>query len=419
MSDNTRMVAGSKEYPQGGGTEAFELIRHLGSGGFAHTYCARVLDADLIDEFQTDVVALKIPLNKKKGIQLKKEITLNGALYLHLKQLLGKNLVRCLGFESFRSQVVMVMEHVSGGNLRDRIGGVGRQKPLPLGEALDVVKGILAGLQVIHDARVFHRDIKPENILMDGAIPKIADLGISRMLDSNELASTTTGTIYYMSPEILGDEGASFPADIWSVGVTFYEMLTGRLPFGGANTPIGTTVDLIRTKMPTPPSDLDKSIPRPINDIVLKALCKEPGGRFCSAAEMLAALENLKDTKTTQVESKLASIRELLQSNEKLSVVEARMRDLVRQYPEEGEVYQLLGEFLNRCERFDDAIQTFKKGLRHVAENPMLRWDLALAYQKIGNPQAAVSNLEKALSLGLDPSLQRHARMLLKALRGS
>lgn len=419
MSDNTRMVAGNKEYPQGGGTEAFELLQHLGSGGFAHTFSARVLDADLIEEFQTDIVALKIPINKKKGIQLKKEITLNGAVYLQLKQLQGKNLVRCLGFESFRDQVVMVMEHVVGGSLRDKIGGIDHQKPLPYTDALEIIKGVLTGLQVIHEARVFHRDIKPENILMDGAIPKIADLGISRMLDSNELASTTSGTIPYMSPEILGAEGASFPSDIWSVGVTFYEMLTGRLPFGGGNTPIGTMVNLILTKCPASPSALDASIPRPINDVVLKALCKEPGGRFCSAAEMLATLENLKAAKTTQVKSDLASIRELLQSNEKLSVVEARMRDLVRQYPEEGEVYQLLGEFLNRCERFDDAIQTFKKGLRHVAENPMLRWDLALAYQKIGNPQAAVSNLEKALSLGLDPSLQRHARMLLKALRGS
>ena len=79
MSDYTRMVAGNKENPQGGGTEAFELLQHLGSGGFAHTFSARVLDADLIEEFQTDIVALKIPINKKKGIQLKKEITLNGA----------------------------------------------------------------------------------------------------------------------------------------------------------------------------------------------------------------------------------------------------------------------------------------------------------------------------------------------------
>src|SRR6185295_17677035 len=100
----------------------------------------------------------------------------------------------------FRNQIVMAMEYISGGSLRNVIGIDKKQKRLPVEDAVRIAIGVLDGLAVIHREHVFHRDIKPENILMDGKTPKIADLGISRMLGTNELASTTTGTLYYMSP---------------------------------------------------------------------------------------------------------------------------------------------------------------------------------------------------------------------------
>ena len=182
--------------------EPFELLELLGTGGFAHTYRARVIDEDLASDYGTDIVAIKIPLNAKKGKILHHELELNAGIYLRIKNLDLTNIVRYLGFEIFRGQIVMAMEFVPQGSLRKLLGGPRKLKPLPTDQAVNIAIGTLNGLSVIHRERVFHRDIKPENILMCGDTPKIADLGISRMLASNELASSTAGTIYYMSPEI-------------------------------------------------------------------------------------------------------------------------------------------------------------------------------------------------------------------------
>jgi serine/threonine protein kinase len=167
-------------------SEPFELLKPLGSGGFAHTYKARVLDEDLARDWGCDIVAIKVPLGRKQEHVLTKEVEMNGLLHLRLRELQAANLVSYLGFCVFRGQIVMAMQYVAGGSLRGLIGSVGAQKPLPLDQAVEITEGILAGLAAIHRERIFHRDIKPENILMDGRVPKISDLGISRMLDSNE-----------------------------------------------------------------------------------------------------------------------------------------------------------------------------------------------------------------------------------------
>jgi len=226
--------------------EPFELIELLGTGGFAHTYRAQVIDEDLVEDFGSEEVALKIPLNSKKERILRHELELNASLYLRMKNMNVPNIVRYLGFAVFRGQIVMAMEYVSQGNLRKMMRSHGHPRRLPVEDAVRISMGILKGLVVIHQEHVFHRDIKPENILVAEDIPKIADLGLARMLAPNELASSAAGTIHYMSPETFGEEGASFTSDLWSLGVMLYEMLTAKLPFGRLNTPIGTMVDLIR-----------------------------------------------------------------------------------------------------------------------------------------------------------------------------
>jgi len=396
--------------------EAFELIQHLGTGGFAHTYEARVLDKDLIDEFQSEVVALKIPLNRTKARQLKHEIQMNGALYLHLKEIESVNLVKCLGFESFRGQVVMVMEHVKGGSLRDMLGMIGSKRRLPYKDALGITMGVLRGLEVVHQANFFHRDIKPENILLEDGNAKIADLGISRLLQADELASSYTGTVFYMSPESLSMQGASFPADIWSMGVTLYEMLTGRLPFCEFDTPIGTVVDHIRSKEPIPVCDMVEDIPAGFEDVLVKALAKDPEDRFVNAAEMIEALRKLEKPDNSELEQELAAAQEMIRQNERDEIIERKLHSIMAEHPDNPIVCQHMGEFYNRCEKFNKAIQAFKKGIRQDPENGMLHWDLALSYQKIGKKQAAVKNLSKAMSMDLDPSIKRHAKILMKSV---
>ena len=396
--------------------EPFELLELLGSGGFAHTYRAKVLDRDLVQDFGAEIVALKIPLNKKKGLVLKRELVINATLHLHLKNLQSINLVRYLGFTVFQNQIVMAMEYVKNGSLRNRLGDIGRQKRLPVDEAVRIAQEVLKGLMVIHQEHVFHRDIKPENILMDGNTAKIADLGIARMLESNELASTTTGTIYYMSPELLSEQGAAFTSDIWSLAITLYEMVTGRLPFGEPDTPIGKMVDLIRCAKPVPAGEVCPEVPVSLSNIIDRGLSKNPADRYASAEEMYEALKHYKQEPDGEIEKELAPIRELMSGTGEMGVIEERLQAIVRKFPRNAKAYQYLGELYNRCQRYAEAIAAFKKGLEFDANNALLYWDLALASQGTGQLAEAARNLKKAESLNLDASLRRILPTLLKAL---
>jgi serine/threonine-protein kinase len=396
----------------------FELVQLLGVGGFAQTWLARVADPELAEEYETTEVALKMPLNRQKERILRKEIELNAGLYVRLKRIGSPYLVRYLGFEIFRGSLVMVMEFVPGNTLRKRMANIPapgrRNKPMPVDEAVQLVSGILQGLELIHQEHILHRDIKPENILMSGDVPKIADLGISRMLGSGELASTTTGTIYYMSPEIL-DGTASYPSDIWSVGVTLYEMVTGRLPFGDNQTPQGTLTDLIRRSEAVPPADLNPDVPSTLNDVILGALDKDPGRRPTAAA-MRQQLSGLGDSAGGRVEAELAAVRAMIDASAAPREIETRLQAIIDKYPDVASGYQLLGEYRGRNARPADAIKALELGIKRCPGEAMLHWDLALAYQTDRKPVKAREALKKAMDLGLDESLRRYASRLLKVL---
>ena len=183
--------------------ESFQLMKHLGTGGFAQTWKAKVLDPMLAAKWGFDEVAVKIPLNREKEIALKDEIQLNGYLYMKLTEAETRNIVKYLSFDKFDGWIVMVMKYVRGGNLRSLMGWAGTRRAIGAGRTEAVIRGVLSGLAVLHRNSIIHRDIKPENILMEGEIPKISDLGIGRILKPYEMASTTTGSICYMAPEVL------------------------------------------------------------------------------------------------------------------------------------------------------------------------------------------------------------------------
>jgi tetratricopeptide (TPR) repeat protein len=273
-------------------------------------------------------------------------------------------------------------------------------------------------LIAIHGERVLHRDIKPENILMDGQTPKIADLGIARLLSTNELASTTSGTLHYMSPEILGIEGASFTSDIWSLGVTLYEMLAGRLPFGSKGTPLKEMINLIcGTADPVPVCDLRPEIPPGLAAIVARTLQKNSRERFQSAREMREAIERFESGAEDEIEGEMRAAREMLRDLQQVGLVEDKLLGLAARYPQNARVYQHLGEFYNRYQRYEDGVRAFQQGLELDPANALLHWDLALAFQRMGRRREALASLEKALSLPLGAGLRRHAEVLLKALR--
>jgi serine/threonine protein kinase len=265
-------------------TDSFELIDLLGTGAFAHTWRVRVIEPSLLDAWGQEEVAIKIPLSKQKQIDLQNDIDLNASLHRQLTELEARNIVRYLGTWVYDGKLVMVMKYIRDGSLRNMMGSIYHRERLDFDKVLPIAKGILTGLSMIHKQRIIHRDIKPENILMDGLTPKIADFGIGRIIKTNEMASGK-GTLYYMSPELLEDEGrATFNADIWSVGITIYEMLCARFPFGiDEKAPPPKVLKLILDEELKPVFPRDVSIPPGFKQIILKMLDKNPHSRYKTA----------------------------------------------------------------------------------------------------------------------------------------
>lgn len=400
--------------------ESFELIKYLGTGGFAQTWLARILDPDLLDEWGCEEIAMKIPISKSKERALRKEVELASSLYMQLTDIESENIVRYLGFEIFDGKPVMIMQYVGGGNLRELMGPIGKWQGIGVDRALSIAQGILRGLSAIHGRHIVHRDIKPENILMDGIIPKISDFGVGRMLRSDELASTTAGTLYYMSPELLFKEsGASYNTDLWSLGVILYEMLCMRFPFGvHEKMPPGRVAALIGdddVKLEFPPA---QPIPRRLQNIIAKALRRDPEARYGSAREMLRDIEKLIVPDDAAVELEIGPLQHLLYNPLTASLAEEKLNGLMQRFPRSPHLCLLLGEFYNRCGNYDRATEMFVKGLEHDPESAMLNWGKAMSHQKKGETSLAITSLKEAISIGLEASLERYAHVLLRTLEG-
>ena len=183
----------------------------------------------------------------------------------------------------------IVMEYIAGDNLKDLIQ---RSAPLPTDRAVSIAMQILAGLEYAHRSGLIHRDVKSQNVLIapEGGVVKVTDFGIAKSVSDLGLteAGTALGTAHYFSPEQAKGERVVPQSDIYAVGVTLYEMLTGQLPFESDNI-MGLAYKHIG-EPPRPIRQLNPSVPARLEAIVMKALAKTPAGRFSSAAEMEKAL---------------------------------------------------------------------------------------------------------------------------------
>ena len=196
----------------------------------------------------------------------------------------------CTVYEVDEEHGFLAMEVVEGPSLKERIA----ERPLKLEEALEIARQVCEGLQAAHEKGIVHRDIKPGNILLTpkGQV-KITDFGLAVIGGRTRItkSGTSLGTPAYMSPEQVRGEVADSRADIWSLGVVVYEMVSGRLPFGG-ETEHAVSYAIVHEN-PEPLTAVRTGVPVELDRIMSKALRKDPDGRYQHTDEMGVDLQDL------------------------------------------------------------------------------------------------------------------------------
>jgi serine/threonine-protein kinase len=188
------------------------------------------------------------------------------------------------------NQLLMVMEFVEGRTIEDRL----KDGPIPAGEAAGYVSQALSALAFAHEHGVVHRDIKPANMMVTpGGQLKLMDFGIAKAVGERlTMAGTTLGSLFYMSPEqVKGSADVDGRSDLYSIGVSLYEMVTGRRPFQGGSDYSIMVAHLEQT--PVPPIQIDPTLLPALNEIILTAIQKERENRFQSAQAFRSALESV------------------------------------------------------------------------------------------------------------------------------
>ncbi len=261
----------------------YELLELIGVGGMADIYRARDIQEDRIvavkilkTEFAGSDEFLRRFRNESKAI----------ALLSH------PNIVKIYDVGFTEKVQFIVMEYVDGITLTDYIE---QQGVLKWRDALHFTVQVLKALQHAHDRGIVHRDVKSSNIMLlrDGTI-KVMDFGIARFNRENNktVSEKTIGSVHYISPEQARGDITDERSDIYSVGVALYEMLTGKKPFDG-DTPVAIALKHMQTP-PKKPTEINETIPEGMEQIVLKAMQKDPSARYQTAGEMINDLEEFK-----------------------------------------------------------------------------------------------------------------------------
>jgi hypothetical protein len=264
----------------------YRVATFIGRGGMAEVYKAW-------DNLRATFVAIKL-LNEDLAEDF---------VFLHrfareaqaLERLEHPHIVRFLGFEEAPGMAFMVMEYIEGLTLRRYLNLLGR--PLTLPEAMGVMQPVCSALHYAHQMGVYHCDVKPANIYVErGGRVVLGDFGIARLSESATVTFSTPGTPAYMSPEqCRGGEEIDGRTDIYSLGITTYEMLTLDRPFKGeTDTTTGSRGERVRWEQmhlsPPPPRSINPEIPATVETVILRALEKDPPRRQQRVLELLAEL---------------------------------------------------------------------------------------------------------------------------------
>jgi WD40 repeat protein len=247
----------------------YTLVSKIGVGGFGVVWLAEKRSAIATTQF-----ALKMPRGEDIDLAAFKQ---EAAIWLQASG--HPNVLPLIDADIYDDQVVIVSEYVPDGSLAAWLSQHGGKAP-SFEAACEIMDGVLAGLAHLHARQIIHRDLKPANILLQRETPRLADFGLARLLKSSSHSAQVSGTLAYMAPETL-DGDRNEQTDVWSVGVIFYELLAGRLPYDQPDIP-----SLVGAIMRFDPPPLADTVPEVLRQIVMKALQRDPANRYSSAAEM-------------------------------------------------------------------------------------------------------------------------------------
>ena len=255
--------------------ERYEIIRAIGEGGMANVY----LGYDTILDRNVAIKILRGDLsNDEKFVRRFQREALSASSLAH------PNIVEMYDVGEDDGLYYIVMEYVDGKTVKQLLKKRGN---LTLSETIDIMLQLTDGMSHAHDSYIVHRDLKPQNIMIkdDGQI-KITDFGIAMALNSTQLTQTNSvmGSVHYLPPEQASGKGSTIKSDIYSMGIVFYELLSGSLPFRGDN---AVEIALKHMRDPLPSlRDENPTIPQSIENIIKRATAKNPKNRYDDARSM-------------------------------------------------------------------------------------------------------------------------------------
>lgn len=276
----------------------YEILSEIGSGGMAKVYKAK-------DRYLQRTIAIKILKDEfSEDLEFLKRFDTEAQAAASLTH---PNIVQIYDVGRENNRYYIVMEYVDGITLKEYIQLKGY---LEWREAINIAIQICSALAKAHSRHIIHRDIKPNNIIMTSdKVPKITDFGIAR-LASSETATMkidTIGSVHYSSPEQVRGGYTDEQSDIYSIGVTIFEMVTGKLPFDG-ETSVAVALKHIQEEPPIP-SSIKPGLPRALDGIILKAMAKNKQDRYQTVNELISDLENIRSRTGASSEVILPNIK--------------------------------------------------------------------------------------------------------------
>ena len=259
----------------------YEILGVLGAGGMGKVYKVRNVISDRIEAMK--VLLANLAVQKELADRFLREIKL-------LASLDHPNIAALRTALTLDNQLVMIMEYVEGVTLASRL----LQGAIPPADAVNYTGQVLGALSYAHRLNVIHRDVKPANMMLTPqGVVKLMDFGIARPNDkaSMTITGTTLGSLNYMSPEQVKGEPVDARSDLYSLGVSLYEMVTGKLPFRGPSDYSLMAAHL--QEPPQPPIALRPDLPKGLSDIILMAMAKGSKDRFQSAETFQNALNSV------------------------------------------------------------------------------------------------------------------------------